>query len=67
MFNKHIVAIRIYLDTKSTPMAELKAFDGTINTIQWTNIEQREWFAPMINGYTLFYDERPKRKWNEWK
>ena len=69
MFNKHIIAIRIYLGGHdgATPMADLKAVDGTKRTIQWTNIEQRERFAPMINGYTLFYDERPKRKWNEWK
>lgn len=65
---KHIVAVRIYLGgaTGTEPMADLKTFDGVTETIEWTNIKQRKEFEPYINGYTLFYDERPKREWKEW-
>lgn len=66
MFNKCIVAIRIYYGVNNTPMADLKTFDGVTETIQWTDVKAREKFAPYINGYTLVYDERPKREWAEW-
>ena len=61
-----IIAIRIYLGLNNTPMADLKTMDGVCETIQWNDVKQRKPFEPYINGYTLIYDERPKRSWNEW-
>ena len=61
-----VVAIRIYLGLNCTPMADLRMADGVIETIQWNNIKQRKNFENLISGYTLFYDERPKRSWEEW-
>lgn len=60
------IAIRIYLGgiTGTVPMADIRTTDGTIRTIEWTNSNQRNCFR--IDGYTLIYDERPKRKWKEW-
>lgn len=60
------IAIRIYLGgiTRTIPMADIKTSDGTIHTIEWANSIQRERFR--IDGYTLFYDERPKREWKDW-
>ena len=64
---KHILAVRIYFTNGDfTPMADLKFSDGVMETIEWTNVKQREEFLQYINGYTLFYDERPKRNFNEW-
>lgn len=64
---KHILAVRIYfIKDDSTPMADLKFSDGVMETIEWTNVKQREEFLQYINGYTLFYDERPKRDFTEW-
>lgn len=56
MFEKHVIAIRIYYGLNSTPMADLRMNDA----------KARKNFESMINGYTLVYDERPKRKWEEW-
>lgn len=62
-----VVAIRIYLsEYGSTPMADLRMADGVVETIQWTDVRQRKQFEDKINGYTLIYDERPKRDWKEW-
>lgn len=60
------LAIRIYLggETGTMPMADIKTTNGTIQTIEWCSVIQREQFY--INGYTLIYDERPKRNWDEW-
>lgn len=68
MNSNMVIAIRIYFGgvTGVSPMADLRMTDGTINTIEWTNVEQREKFLPLINGYTLVYDERPKREWSAW-
>jgi hypothetical protein len=67
MFAKHILAVRIYfINGGYTPMADLKFSDGVMETIEWTNVKQRKEFSQYINGYTLFYDERPKRNFNEW-
>lgn len=59
----HVVAVRIYIGLNETPMADLLMNDGVIEHIQWNIPSQRKEFMPMINGYTLFYDERPKRRW----
>lgn len=62
-----ILAIRIYfLPGGHVPMADLRMFDGVIETIEWTNVKQRRQFESGINGYTLIYDERPKKGWDEW-
>ena len=68
MINTIVVAVRIYLGgvNNITPMADLKTADGVTETIEWVNVKDRKKFEPFINGYTLFYDERPKRNWNEW-
>lgn len=64
----HVVAIRIYYGghTGVVPMADLRMADGVVETIEWTNVKQRKEFESAINGYTLIYDERPKRTWDEW-
>lgn len=65
-YNTIIVAVRIYFNEyNSTPMADLKFADGVKETIEWTNIKQRKNFMPYINGYTLFYDERLKRNFED--
>lgn len=67
MFSKHIIAVRIYFaDGLCTPYADLKFSDGVMETIEWVNVKQRKEFLQYTNGYTLFYDERPKKKFNEW-
>lgn len=62
----NVIAIRIYYGINMTPMADLKMADGVLETIQWNNVKQRKAFEPYINGYTLFYDERKKRPFDEW-
>lgn len=66
MYTQGVVAIRIYYGLNNTPMADLKMADGVVETIQWTDAKQRKQFESGINGYTLIYDERPKREWSEW-
>lgn len=61
-----VLAIRIYYGLNHTPMADLYMGDGVVETIQWTDVDQRKKFLKRINGYTLIYDERPKREWSEW-
>lgn len=58
-----VVAVRIFLAENATPMADLFMADGVVEHIQWTNVKQRKQFEPLMNGYTLFYDERPKASW----
>ena len=67
MFNKAAIAVRIYYGLNQTPMADIKFNDGVMDTIQWTDIKQRKEMIPYINGYTLIYDERSKRSWDEWQ
>ena len=64
---KRVIAIRIYLGGPycTCPMADLYMCDGVVETIEWVNVKQRKEFEPHINGYTLIYDERPKRSWDE--
>lgn len=66
-FVRGVLAIRIYFDENSatprTPMADLLMVDHVVETIEWTNVKQREQFEEGINGYTLIYDERPKMPW----
>jgi hypothetical protein len=66
MFEKRVMAIRIYYGLNYTPMADLRMTDGVIEHIQWTDAKARKEFEPMINGYTLIYDEREKREWKDW-
>lgn len=63
-----VLAIRIYFAEGScNPMADLVlAYDHKKVTIDWVNVEQREMYEAGINGYTLIYDERPKRSFDEW-
>lgn len=66
MISRAAVAVRIYYGINQTPMADIKFNDGVTKIIQWTDVEQRKEMLPYITGYTLIYDERPKRNWNEW-
>lgn len=66
MINKTAIAVRIYYGLNQTPMADIKFNDGVTETIRWTDTEQRKEMIPYITGYTLIYDERPKRNWDEW-
>jgi hypothetical protein len=66
MINKAAIAVRIYYGLHQTPMADIKFNDGVTETIQWTDTKQRKEMIPYITGYTLIYDERPKRNWDEW-
>ena len=67
MFARTVIAIRIYFNDLCTPMADLKMNDGVVEHIEWANVRDRKKFIPMITGYTLIYDERHKRDWNEWQ
>lgn len=68
MLQRNVLAVRIYLGgyTGTVPMADLYIADGVFETIEWTNKRERKAFEAGINGYTLIYDERPKRSWEEW-
>lgn len=68
IFQRIVLAIRIYLGgyTGTVPMADLYIADGVVETIEWTNKKQRKEFESAISGYTLIYDERPKKSWAEW-
>lgn len=64
---RSVLAIRIYFDGwDTTPMADLCMSDGVVETICWTDVRERREFEKYINGYTLVYDERPKRSWSRW-
>lgn len=63
---QQVVAIRIYYKDGHIPMADLRMSDGVVETIEWTNVKQRKEFEKFITGYTLIYDEREKRSWEEW-
>lgn len=63
-----VIAVRIYNSNNIylDPRAELVlAFDNRHVDIGWTNVKEREMFMPGINGYTLFFDERPKGNFYE--
>lgn len=51
-----ITAIRIR--GFNPPMALLAFANGGTVSIEWTDIEERQKYAPGINGYTYIYDER---------
>lgn len=57
-----VIAARIYL-VDDIPMADLRLADGSVVTIEWCKSDERYAYW---NGYTLFYDERPKRSWQDW-
>ena len=63
-----VVAIRIFMDEEKniSPLAELAFAYGGTAVIDWVNPVQREKYMSGINGYTLIYDERPKRAFSEW-
>lgn len=61
-----ILAIKITLDDKATPQATLISAYGKEFHIQWNMPSKVAEFEQGITGYTLFYDERPKRPFNEW-
>lgn len=60
------VAVKIYLNDHCTPIAECVTANGWTDTIEWNNEVQRTIANRYINGYTLIYDERPKRPFDEW-
>lgn len=63
----NFVAVRIfYAENGITPMAECVAMGGYRKTIRWDREDERELVTPYIDAYTLFYDERGKRNFNEW-
>lgn len=62
-----VMAVHIYTDEYETPYAELIFAYGGKATIQWNSADQRNEYMPGIDGYTLFYDERKKRPFDEWK
>lgn len=53
------VEVQIYEDNVNI-MADIRTSDGKIETIEWTNVEERNRF--MYNGYTFFYDMRALNK-----
>lgn len=65
LFGKSVVAVRIYNVSGYMTMADLKMNDGVTETINWCNKRLRERFLPMMNGYTLVYDERTKKDWSD--
>lgn len=61
-----VIAVRIYfVEGSSNSKADLVLAHGGKVTIDWAT-EQRKPYEKGITGYTLFYDERPKRKFEEW-
>lgn len=63
-----IVAIKIFLNYEHgcTPMAELVTARGEATVIDWSDVDARAPFLAGITSYTLVYDVRPKRKFDEW-
>lgn len=66
MFDKYVIAVRIY-DVGYAVMADLRMNDGVTETINWCDKRQRESFTQYMNGYTLIYDERPKKDWSDYR
>ena len=67
MFDKYVIAVRIYCDyVYCATMADLRMNDGVTETINWCDKRQRESFTQYMNGYTLIYDERPKKDWSDY-
>lgn len=57
------VAIRIWLDEKCTPMADLKRIGypdnrRVVETIRWNDVKAQKEAKKHINAYTLIFDER---------
>ena len=62
-----VLAVRIYFKEDRNPMADLiLANNHKKVTIDWVNVDQRKEYEAGINGYTLIYDERDKRPFEEW-
>lgn len=68
-----IVAIRIfYAEDGHSPMAEIvfayesEMYPNKRVVIEWDSIDEKKPYLIGINAYTLWYDERPKREFNEW-
>lgn len=60
-----VTAIRIFNEDGYKPMAELIFAFGGSRIIRWDIVENREEYAAGINAYTLMYDERAKRPFDE--
>lgn len=66
-FKTNVVAIRLYYgEDNITSIADIKFHDGTFITRVWNLVTTHEEIDPYIDSYTLWYDERPKRDWDEW-
>jgi hypothetical protein len=63
---KMAIAIRIYFKEDGiNPVADIYTVDGLIATeVEWDKPDERNKYP--YNAYTLWYDERPKRSWEEW-
>ena len=65
-----IVAMKIYFDPNdphgATPYACCVFSDGTPITFVLSDVAEREKYLPYVNAYTLIYDERPKKNFEEW-
>ncbi|WP_346938106.1 hypothetical protein [uncultured Clostridium sp.] len=59
----YVDRIRIYLNNDCTPIAECHFMNGDVVKVFWNKLEVRETMLQYTNGYTLFYDERPKVDW----
>lgn len=61
-----VIAIRIYYrQNRAVPMADLIFAYGGMETIEWTNVEQRNEYMKGINGYTFIFDERSSRRFED--
>ena len=60
MINKSALnRVVLYFENGHKPMAELHHFDGSVNIINWDNIdERREYFDPFYNADVIFEDKR---------
>ena len=61
--------MRIYEDGNSNVKAELVFPEGDTLDVTWNSIPDRVKHLPLINGYTLIYDERVKeaKPFEYWK
>lgn len=61
-----VEAVKIFYGKACWPYATLAfAYGGTV-TIDWANVKEREKYSRGINAYTLFIDERVKKKFEDY-